>query len=105
MCHYLSNYVVYKKKRKDGCSYFFLKNQAFNVTFLTLHYGKIKCHGFKTQDSRRVPIVKIERGFKNPIGTKNRRNCFIVRVVAEYNGSYYFEERDIISSCPVSRGL
>ena len=48
----------------------FKKNQAFNITFLKLHYGKIKCRGFKTQDSRRVPIVKIERGFKNPICTK-----------------------------------
>ena len=46
--------------------------------FKTLHYGKIKRHGFKMQDRRRVPIVKIERRFKHPIGTKNRRNCFIV---------------------------
>ena len=71
----------------------------------TLHYRKIKCHGFKTQDSRRVPIVKIERRLRNPIGTKNRRNCFIVRLIAEYYGSYYFEGRNIISSNPVSRGL
>ena len=84
---------------------FFSKNQAHDVTFKTLHYGKIKRHGFKTQDRRRVPIVKIERRFKHPIGTKNRRNCFIVRVIAEYYGSYHFEERDIISSYPVSQEL
>ena len=43
------------------------KNQARDVTYLTLHHGKIKCHAFKTQDSRHVPIVKIERRFKNLI--------------------------------------
>ena len=52
------------------------KNQACDVTYLTLHHGKIKCHGFKTQDSRRVPIVKIETRFKNPIGTKKQAKLF-----------------------------
>ena len=76
MRHYVFKQVMDKKKRIDGGSYFFPKSQARDVTFLTLHYGKIKCHGC-------VPIVKIERRFKN----KNRRNCFIVRVIAEYYGS------------------
>ena len=38
-----------------------LENQARDVTYLTLYHGKIKCHGFKTQHSRHVLIVKIER--------------------------------------------
>ena len=38
-----------------------LENQARDVTYLTLNHTKIKCHRFKTLDSRHVPIVKIER--------------------------------------------
>ena len=77
MRHYVFKHVVDKNKRIDGCSYFFLqKNQARDVTFLTLHYGKIKCRGFKTQDSRRVPIVKIESRLKKSNRHKNRQNCF-----------------------------
>ena len=38
-----------------------VENQARDVTYLTLHHGKIKFHRFKTKDRRHVPIVKIER--------------------------------------------